>query len=367
MIDEKFVDDFINEVENKFSSQEWHERREYKAGSQSQAEAHEAIRISHIHDFSEIDKIASEENLSDDMKKAYTLIYTNSLLSQAKNAINQNFTFDIDINALSFKAKSTKTIYKGFKGVFESFTNDDNEDKDENEIQGLELSKDELVEILGYELSEVKKKAPTHYKESNFISLLEKEKIGRPSTYATFLPKLLEREYIAIQKKGKNNEIIATNKGIEFIKTLSANNDEWITKSEFTAQMEEILDKISNGECSYLDFIKPLHEKMGFVEIKPAEQRPPTPPSQAQLELAKKLALNAQLELPKDIETNWKICSEFIEMAKKKQPILPPNEKQLNLAKKLADDNKVKLPKDLETNWKICSDFISKYIKKSSK
>ena len=54
-------------------------------------------------------------------------------------------------------------------------------------------------------------------------------------------------------------------------------------------------------------------------------------------------------------------------MAKKKQPILPPNEKQLNLAKKLADDNKVELPKDLENNWKICSDFISKYIKKSSK
>ena len=129
----------------------------------------------------------------------------------------------------------------------------------------IELKKDELIEILGYELSEVKKKAPTHYKESNFISLLEKEKIGRPSTYATFLPKLLEREYIAIQKKGKNNEIIATNKGIEFIKTLSANNDEWITKSEFTAHMEEILDKISNGECAYLDFIKPLHEKMGFV------------------------------------------------------------------------------------------------------
>lgn len=359
--------DFINEVENKFSSQEWHERREYKAGSQSQAEAHEAIRISHIHDFSEIDKIASEENLSDDMKKAYTLIYTNSLLSQAKNAINQNFTFDIDINALSFKAKSTKTIYKGFKGVFESFTNDDNENKDENEIQDLELSKDELVEILGYELSEVKKKAPTHYKESNFISLLEKEKIGRPSTYATFLPKLLEREYIAIQKKGKNNEIVATNKGIEFIKTLNSNNDEWITKSEFTAHMEEILDKISNGECSYLDFIKPLHEKMEFVEIKPAEQRQPTPPSQAQIEFAKKLALNAQLELPNDIETNWKICSDFIEMAKKKQPISTPNEKQLNLAKKLADDNKVELPKDLENNWKICSDFISKYIKKSSK
>ena len=353
--------EFLNEVENKFKSCQWYEKREYKAGNQSQAEAHEAIRISHIHDFSEIENIAQKESLSDDEIKAYTLIYTNSLLSQAKNAINENFTYDIDINALSFKAKSSKVIYKGFKGVFESFTDDENEETQDEikEVNNLELQKDEELDILSFELQEVKKKAPSKYKESNFISLLEKEKIGRPSTYATFLPKLLQREFIQIVKKGKNNEIVATQKGINFIESLRNNGDEWITKSEFTAQMEEVLDEISAGKQEYLNFIKPLHEKLGNVEVKEQEKKI-SPPSPKQLEFAKQLAQKIGLELPSNIEEDYKICNEFIEKAKAQ---VPPSPKQIELAKKLANDKKVDLPKNFEKSLEICSKFIDKHIK----
>lgn len=353
--------EFLNEVENKFKSCQWYEKREYKAGNQSQAQAHEAIRISHIHDFSEIENIAQKESLSDDEIKAYTLIYTNSLLSQAKNAINENFTYDIDINALSFKAKSSKVIYKGFKGVFESFTDDENEETQDEikEVNNLELQKDEELDILSFELQEVKKKAPSKYKESNFISLLEKEKIGRPSTYATFLPKLLQREFIQIVKKGKNNEIVATQKGINFIESLRNNGDEWITKSEFTAQMEEVLDEISAGKQEYLNFIKPLHEKLGNVEVKEQEKKI-SPPSPKQLEFAKQLAQKTGLELPSNIEEDYKICNEFIEKAKAQ---VPPSPKQIELAKKLANDKKVDLPKNFEKSLEICSKFIDKHIK----
>lgn len=353
--------EFLNEVENKFKSCQWYEKREYKAGNQSQAQAHEAIRISHIHDFSEIENIAQKESLSDDEIKAYTLIYTNSLLSQAKNAINENFTYDIDINTLSFKAKSSKVIYKGFKGVFESFTDDENEETQDEikEVNNLELQKDEELDILSFELQEVKKKAPSKYKESNFISLLEKEKIGRPSTYATFLPKLLQREFIQIVKKGKNNEIVATQKGINFIESLRNNGDEWITKSEFTAQMEEVLDEISAGEQEYLNFIKPLHEKLGNVEVKEQEKKI-SPPSPKQLEFAKQLAQKTGLELPSNIEEDYKICNEFIEKAKAQ---VPPSPKQIELAKKLANDKKVDLPKNYEKSLEICSKFIDKHIK----
>lgn len=353
--------EFLNEVENKFKSCQWYEKREYKAGNQSQAQAHEAIRISHIHDFSEIENIAQKESLSDDEIKAYTLIYTNSLLSQAKNAINENFTYDIDINALSFKAKNSKVIYKGFKGVFESFTDDENEETQDEikEVSNLELQKDEELDILSFKLQEVKKKAPSKYKESNFISLLEKEKIGRPSTYATFLPKLLQREFIQIVKKGKNNEIVATQKGINFIESLRNNGDEWITKSEFTAQMEEVLDEISAGKQEYLNFIKPLHEKLGNVEVKEQEKKI-SPPSPKQLEFAKQLAQKTGLELPSNIEEDYKICNEFIEKAKAQ---VPPSPKQIELAKKLANDKKVDLPKNYEKSLEICSKFIDKHIK----
>ncbi|HDX6250496.1 TPA: type IA DNA topoisomerase [Campylobacter fetus subsp. venerealis] len=351
--------EFINEVEAKFKDQEWYEKREYKAGAQSQAEAHEAIRISHVHGYGEINEITAKENTSDDEKALYELIYLNSILSQAKNAINENITYDINITTLSFKTKTTKCIYKGFKGALKEETDDD-EDKDKETLEiALNLKQGDELEILDFELGEVKKQAPQRYKESNFISLLEKAGIGRPSTYATFLPILLKREYIEIQKKGKNANIVATNKGINFIQSIMS-DDEWISQSEFTKQMESVLDEISDGKVGYLDFIKPLHEKMGFEEPSSGETKPP---SQKQLEWAKNLAANLNIELPKGVEEDWKICSEFIEKNKDKD-IRPPSEKQLAFAKKLASDNKVELPKDIEKDMKICSKFIDKYMKK---
>ncbi|MDD7422168.1 type IA DNA topoisomerase [Campylobacter hominis] len=121
-------DEFISEVETKFKEQEWYKKREYKAGAQSQAEAHEAIRISHVHEMSEIGEIVTKESLIDDEKALYELIFLNSIQSQAKNAINENTTYDISITTLSFKTKTSKCIYKGFKGALKEEIEDD-EDK----------------------------------------------------------------------------------------------------------------------------------------------------------------------------------------------------------------------------------------------
>ncbi|MGF7479341.1 type IA DNA topoisomerase [Campylobacter concisus] len=352
-------DEFINEVEAKFKGEEWYEKKIYKAGSQSQAEAHEAIRISHVHGYGEIDEIAGRESLSDDEKSLYELIFLNSVLSQAKNAVNENKTYDIDVKALSFKAKTGKCIYKGFKGALKEQADDEDEqDKDVAQIE-LNLNQGDEVEVLGFELQAVKKQAPQHYKESNFISLLEKEGIGRPSTYATFLPTLLKREFVVIETKGKNQNIVATGKGISFIESVKA-NDEWITQSEFTKQMEGVLDEISDGKVNYLDFIKPLHEKMGFKELNSGETKSP---SEAQLNFAKNIASDLKIALPDGIEADWKICSDFINKNKDKA-IRPPSDKQIKLAQDLAKDKKLELPKSYDTDLKICKAFIEKALKK---
>ncbi|WP_096024802.1 type IA DNA topoisomerase [Campylobacter lanienae] len=356
--------EFIDEVGVKFGSFDWYEKREYQAGKQSQAQAHEAIRISHIHDYEDIEnKIAKEEKLSDDEIKVYKLIYTNSLLSQSKNAINKSYSYDIDIDMLSFKAKATKEIYKGFKGVFENFSDDKEINEDEKEEQTtLILDKNEKLDIIDYEISEVKKQAPKRYKESNFISILEKNGIGRPSTYATFLPRLLQRDFIKIEAKGKNQEIIATTKGIRAIESMIENQDDWITKSEFTAHMEAILDEISQGKLSYLDFIKPLHEKMEFNPISTNENQVKIPPSPKSLEYAKNLAQSTGLEIPSQAYEDYKICKEFIDKAK---ALKPPTQKQIELVEKIAKSNNIELPKNYQTSVEICSKFINKHLKKN--
>ena len=352
--------EFITAIEESFKQETWYEKRIYEAGKQSQAEAHEAIRITHTHSFDEIDKIVRQENLSDDERKTYELVFLNSIASQAKDCINENTIYDFNISTLSFKAKITKCLYKGFKELY----NLEQEEENEEQELDLNLKPNDEVSILSLECVEVKKQAPARYKESNFISLLEKEGIGRPSTYASFLPVLLQRNYVELEKKGKNSLIKATQKGINFISKVKE-IDEWITQSEYTRQMENVLDLISKGEANYLEFIKAIHEKMGFAKINEANN----PPSQKSLDYAKIIAQTLKLELPLDIEKDYKICSNFINEYKDKMPKKQskPSEKQILLVEKLAKEKGLPLPNHYKEDMQICSEFISQQLQKNTK
>ena len=152
---------------------------------------------------------------------------------------------------------------------------------------------------------------------------------------------------------------MATGKGISFIESVKK-DDEWITQSEFTKQMEGVLDEISDGKVNYLDFIKPLHEKMGFKELNSGETKPP---SEAQLNFAKSIASDLKIALPDGIEADWNICSDFINKNKDKA-IRPPSDKQIKLAQDLAKAKKLELPKGYDTDLKICKTFIEKALKR---
>ena len=357
--------EFLDELQSHLKDKEYYQRREYKAGSQSQAEAHEAIRITHYHSLDTLDSLIEKEDFKagdkENLKKAYKLIYLNSVASQAKNAINENTTYDFSITTFSFKAKISKCIYKGFKEI----AIDNEETEAESQEVNLDLKEKESVEILSLELYEVKKSAPKHYKESNFISLLEKNGIGRPSTYASYLPKLLDRGYIEIIKKGKNSDIVATKKGLDLHSIVKA-NDEWITQAEFTKQMENALDEISQGKVTYLDYIKLIHQKLEFAEVSTNDSCVPKSPHEKSLNYAKDIAKKANLELPEGIENDWIICQKFIDENKNKveRPKSPPSDKQIALAEKIAREQNLKLPKDYKEDWRICTDFITKNNKK---
>ncbi|WP_366936150.1 DNA topoisomerase [Helicobacter sp.] len=202
--------EFLEEVKSKFSQEEWYQRREYKAGKQSQAEAHEAIRITHAHTLEEMQAISNENNLSNEEIKLYTLIYQNSIASQAKDCIKEIKDYIFNIKGILFKFTNSKIIYKGFKGVFEDNIDTEETREDENSLR-IDFSQNENINLIDYSFIEVKKNQPKRYKESNFISLLEKEGIGRPSTYASFLKTLLEKECVVLDTKG---EITPTQKAL---------------------------------------------------------------------------------------------------------------------------------------------------------
>lgn len=366
--------EFIDEVQKAYNDKEWYERREYKAGKQSQAEAHEAIRITHLHELSELDALFEKTNkeastkLVDKHKALYTLIYKNSICSQAKDKVSELKSFEFDINGAPFKTSMSKVLYKGFESVF-------NDESDENENENLQseisqnkvdlsfLQPNEKVSVLDLQGVEVKKQAPSPYKESSFISLLEKEGIGRPSTYASFLPTLIKRRYVELQAKGKNKLIIPTQKGIEMIELLRK-DDEWITQSEYTRLMEEMLDAITEGKLGYKDFISPLHAKMNYEKINKAESGA-TP---KQIELVEKLAKEQNKEIPNDLFSDFTKTKAFIdELIKISNASKAPSDKQISFAENLAQKHNAQLPQDYKTNLKACSDFIAKFATKKGK
>ncbi|EDP6840981.1 type IA DNA topoisomerase [Campylobacter upsaliensis] len=363
--------EFINELEERFKNETWYEKRIYEAGKQSQAQAHEAIRITHIHPYEECENIVKQSGVkfSQSLIDLYKFIYENSILSQSKNCISLNQTYEFSIKGIIFKTTQSKIIDKGFKEakekLFKSKELEDEENKEEknlkNKIDLSSLKQNESFDIVSFEKVEIKKQAPSPYKESNFIALLEKEGIGRPSTYASFLPKLLQRAYIEIEKKGKNSFIKATQKGLDFMQKIR-NLDEWIATSEYTRHMENVLDSISRGEVSYLDFIKPLHQKMQFIKINNEEKAP----SEAQIALLNKLAKEQNVKLDEEVFLKANLAKKNIEELLKNS-IKAPSPKQIALAEKLSQDKKLELPKGYKENMKICSAFIDKCFKEGKK
>ena len=366
--------EFIDEVQKAYKDKEWYERREYKAGKQSQAEAHEAIRITHLHELSELDALFEKTNkeastkLVDKHKALYTLIYKNSICSQAKDKVSELKSFEFDINGAPFKTSMSKVLYKGFESVFND-ESDENENENsqseipQNKVDLSFLQPNEKASVLDLQGVEVKKQAPSPYKESSFISLLEKEGIGRPSTYASFLPTLIKRRYVELQAKGKNKLIIPTQKGIEMIELLRK-DDEWITQSEYTRLMEEMLDAITEGKIGYKDFISPLHAKMNYEKINKAESGA-TP---KQIELVEKLAKEQNKEIPNDLFSDFTKTKAFIdELIKISNANKAPSDKQISFAENLAQKHNAQLPQDYKTNLKACSDFIAKFAAKKGK
>ncbi|RDU65771.1 type IA DNA topoisomerase [Helicobacter didelphidarum] len=351
---ESLATSFLDEIQKAYAQESWYQKRIYTAGKHSQAEAHEAIRITHL--------TKDTNNLEDDEVKLLNLIYENTIYSQSKDSVYLQNTYQYNILGRIF---SLSVSIPQYKSIFETTKSAENE---ENENAGLEiekipnLTKESKVIIKGYEIKEVQKAKPKRYKESDFIPLLQKEGIGRPSTYATFVSTLLKRKYIEIMQENKNEYLKATQKGLQVIDFLQKDNDTWITTSEFTKCMEQVLDKITECKATYLDFIKPLHAKMNNSVPQKLEKKPPT---QAQIAFAQNLAKANHIELPQNIKESMKECCNFIEKYNK------PSEKQINFAKNIADTLNINLPKDIATNNKICMEFIAthkdKYFTKRPK
>ncbi len=383
--------EFLDETESFYLPiyKEVYQKREYKAGKQSQAEAHEAIRITHPHTTEDLESIVYNANITNqDALKLYQLIFERTIESQGKNAIydKQDLLFKIKNEYFKCSAKSLKSA--GFLAMFskkelenDDESNDDKEDKEKEQNAQFNLKIDDMLSLNDLVLATIKRNAPSAYKEADFVKLLENKGIGRPSTYASYLPTLLKREYISISQD-KKHTITPTHKGKRVIEVFE-NAYQFIIDLTYTKQMEEVLDEIVESKSSYLDFLQNLATKCPKIEKLERNDDEIKPSSEGQITYIENILRDLQLDLSEEFK-NYKEDNriakafldryikehEFFEKNNKKasssnnNEIRPATPKQINFAEILAKKHNVKLPKDYKSNIKVCGDFINEYHKK---
>lgn len=291
-----------------------YQRREYKAKN-SQAEAHEAIRITHCHRHEEINEILDREDITDPEARAlYKIIFKNTICSQAKDALYEQQEIFFKVRMCDFKCVSKRVIDRGYLDIFQE------EEKEEISTFITNVRKGDLLKISELFLKEIQKEAPQRFKEADFVSILEKRGIGRPSTYATYIPLLLNRDYIQIIDE-KNRVIAPTNKGISVIDFLSNDLDhKWILDLDFTKEMEEKLDLIVEKKFQYLSFMQELNQKIPSNNTSENEKRNNQnleskiyPPTEKQIKFVELIANSLKLEIPIDYKNNVFVCKNFID------------------------------------------------------
>ncbi|MFB1301765.1 type IA DNA topoisomerase [Helicobacter pylori] len=382
--------EFLDETESFYAPiyKDLYLKREYKAGKQSQAEAHEAIRITHPHTTEDLESIVYNANIpNQDALKLYQLIFERTIESQGKNAIydKQDLLFKIKNEYFKCSVKGLKSA--GFLAMFSKKelendeSNDDKDNKEKEQNAQFNLKIDDVLSLNDLVLATIKRNAPSAYKEADFVKLLENKGIGRPSTYASYLPTLVKREYISISQD-KKHIITPTHKGKRVVEVFE-NAYQFIIDLTYTKQMEEVLDEIVENKSSYVDFISNLNSKCPKIEKLERNDDEIKPSSEGQITYIENILRDLQLNLSEEFK-NYKednrVAKAFLDRYIKEHEFFkknnkkasssnndenrPATPKQISFAEMLAKKHNVKLPKGFKYSMKVCGDFINEYHKK---
>ena len=223
--------------------------RQYETKAKNAQEAHEAIRPT---DFSkEPDKVA--RYLEDDAARLYKLIWQRTLASQASSADIERTTVDIDVTAkdgAAYGVRATGSVvrFDGFLKIYEEGLDDA---MGEDGARLPAMTKSERLDPRKIEAKQHFTEPPPRYSEATLIKKMEELGIGRPSTYASTLNVLRDREYVRLDKK----RLYPEDKGrlvTAFLESFFSRYVEY----DFTADLEEKLDLISAGKLEWKDVLR---------------------------------------------------------------------------------------------------------------
>lgn len=280
----KVAEKYIKETYGK----EYVDKKSYTTKGKGAQEAHEAIRPTHL------ETSDAPESMDKDAQRLYSLIWKRTIACQMANAkVNiQTIQIDVTKNKESLLIFSKKQYY--FVSSLENIEFDgflkvyDNTSEDDESVKGkIEIKEKDSVIMNKLKTSEEYTKLPLRYNEAGLIKYLEKNGIGRPSTYASIISKIIEKNYVetknidGIKKDSQiieitdkykiketkkeitigkeNKKLVPTEKGTQIVDFLMK-NFEPVMDIKFTADFEEYLDKVAEGKAKWHNILNQFYQ-----------------------------------------------------------------------------------------------------------
>lgn len=215
----------------------------YKTKAKNAQEAHEAIRPTDINRA----PAKLRQYLNDEQFKLYEMIWKRSLACQMSPAKFDAVSVDLAVGSEAnlFRASGQTLVFPGFIAVYMEGRDDDVDEDGESKLPHLETGEVLTVEkIYG---DQHFTEPPPRYGEASLVKILEEYGIGRPSTYASIISTLQDREYVILDKK----RFTPTDVGRVVSKFLSEHFTKYVDY-DFTANLENALDSVAEGEREWI-------------------------------------------------------------------------------------------------------------------
>lgn len=238
----EIIGESLSYIKEKFGEKYASKGNSYSKKSKTSQDAHEAIRPTSIYN----DPISVKEYLTDQQYKLYKLIWTRVVASQMTDYEYLSTSLSFDSNGVIFKTNGKITLFDGFMKVSNA---------KENENILPDLKKGDIIKALDIKKDQHFTKPPANYTEASLVKTLEEYGIGRPSTYSSTIASIISRNYVEFEQR----KILPTKLGIRVNDFLQESFDD-IINVEFTAKMEDELDKIAQDEVYWKDVLKSFYE-----------------------------------------------------------------------------------------------------------
>ena len=204
------------------------------SSTENAQEAHEAIRPTNAY-------MTADElmNQTEEEKRLYQLIWQQYIACQMPDAEYLSTSAKINISDYTFSAKGREVVFDGYTKIYQSL-------KSDNDDILPPLEEGETLSLSDIKLDQKFTKPPSRYSEAALVKELEKKGIGRPSTYANIISTIQDRGYVEIQ----NRRFFVKKIGHIVAERLIESFDD-IMDYEFTANLENNLDKVARGELDW--------------------------------------------------------------------------------------------------------------------